>query len=156
MRRAVTSRTQLAASFDADLTRQPAADFAEVAAYFDGRARLLHFHVNSDARGDLVPFDFAQLPFTPCRSFVVTNVPVGTRRGGHAHARGQQILVCVAGAVEVRLRHHDIEQVVTLTAPSDALYVASGVWSEQVYRRPNSTLLVFASRPYDPTSYIRD
>ena len=97
MGRAVTSRTQLAANFDADLARQSAADFAELAAYFDGKARLLHFHAISDARGDLVPFDFARLPFAPRRSFVVTNVPAGMRRGGHAHTRGDQLLVVWRG-----------------------------------------------------------
>lgn len=127
----------------------------EPAAILGGQVRFLRVPVVSDPRGSLMPLDFSRLPFVPCRFFVVTGVPAGTVRGGHALTRGWQLLVCLSGQIDVRVRRPGEEQVVTLTAGSGGLLIASMVWAEQTYREPGSTLLVLASEPYDPSTYVR-
>jgi dTDP-4-dehydrorhamnose 3,5-epimerase-like enzyme len=122
--------------------------------YFGGRARLLACDRHADARGVLVPFHFDALPFVPCRAFVVGDVPAGTVRGGHAHRSATQILVCLQGRIEVLLRVGNEEVALTLEPLRFGLVVGPGVWCRQRYLADGSVLLVFASEPYDPASYV--
>lgn len=120
-----------------------------------GNACLYRLQGIVDPRGELVPLDFGLLPFAPRRAFLVQDVPPGQARGGHAHAHGQQLLVCVAGRVEVELRHGtEAPEHVALHAGTDALLVGTGVWARQVYGA-GAVLLVLASSAYDPDAYVR-
>lgn len=121
----------------------------------DGHACLYRLQGIVDARGELVPLDFGSLPFVPARAFLVRDVPQGQARGGHAHAHGQQLLVCIAGKVDVELRHRGGSGHVALHAGSDALLVKAGVWAQQVYG-PDAVLLVLASSAYDPDAYVHE
>lgn len=127
---------------------------AAMEAWFGGRARLVAVERHVDARGALLPLEFERLPFPPRRLFTVSGVPAGTARGGHAHRRGQQLLVCLQGRVDLRLRLADEEARATLAAEGPAMLVGAGVWCEQSYVDEGSVLLVLASEPYDPQSYV--
>jgi dTDP-4-dehydrorhamnose 3,5-epimerase-like enzyme len=121
-----------------------------------GRARRVRLEPRTDERGSLLPVEFASLPFEPRRVFVVNGVPVGGVRGGHSHRRGQQLLICVSGSVDVELRDNGSVERVTLDRAGGGLLVEAGVWAEQTYLEAGSVLLVFASEPYDADSYERD
>jgi hypothetical protein len=97
--------------------------------------------------------DFAGLPFTPARAFVVHETPAGCLRGGHAHRRGCQILIRLSGRVAVQLRFGGERRDLLLDATDRGLVIGPGVWAQQRYLDAGSTLLVLASDPYDPTSY---
>jgi dTDP-4-dehydrorhamnose 3,5-epimerase-like enzyme len=109
-----------------------------------------------DERGLLTAIEFDDLPFLPRRVFAVADVPPGMVRGGHAHRTGQQLLLCLAGAIEVitvaagAAVHH------MLTPNSAGVLVPAMVWSEQRYLVPGSTLLVLCSEPYHPDSYVHE
>jgi UDP-2-acetamido-3-amino-2,3-dideoxy-glucuronate N-acetyltransferase len=124
------------------------------ASFFGGCARLITLAPRTDMRGSLLPLDFAQLPFLPCRAFVVRDVPAGTVRGRHAHRRGSQLLVRLTGRVLVDMRFEGQEDLVTLDRSDRALLIGPGVWAEQTYLDPGSILLVLASDPYDPHDYL--
>jgi dTDP-4-dehydrorhamnose 3,5-epimerase-like enzyme len=124
--------------------------------FFGGLARLVPCRAHADERGILTPFAFDQLPFTPCRSFVVTNAPAGCVRGGHAHRSGMQMLVCLQGSIQVVMRHDGQEVDLKLEPGSHGLAFGPGVWCQQRYVEDGSVLLVFASEPYDPESYIEE
>ena len=70
---------------------------ADLPSFFDGRARLVACPIVTEPRGALLPLHLAELPFVPRRVFAITDVPVGTERGGHAHRSGMQLLVCLQG-----------------------------------------------------------
>jgi dTDP-4-dehydrorhamnose 3,5-epimerase-like enzyme len=131
-------------------------DTGPVTEWFDGRARLLDMPRSVDERGTLTPLDFPALPFTPRRLFTVGGVPAGTRRGGHGHRRGEQLLLCIEGRVAVRLASGGHSVSLTLQAGGPALLIGPGIWAEQRYDVPGSVLLVVASEPYDPASYFAD
>ena len=76
----------------------------EMTQYFGGRARQVACPPVTDQRGSLTPFDYADLPFPPRRVFAVTDVPPGTSRGGHSHGSSTQLLVCLAGRIELLMR----------------------------------------------------
>lgn len=129
-------------------------DGGETLSWFGGRAKRVGCAPQCDARGMLLPFPFDAMPVVPVRAFVVSGVPAGTMRGGHAHVSCSQLLVCVQGRIEVCLRQDAEELLLTLEAGADGLLVAPGVWSRQRYLDPGSVLLVFADEPYDPASYV--
>lgn len=125
-------------------------------AFFGGHAKFIELPEKNDARGSLVPFEFQDLPFQPRRVFVTRDVPVGTTRGGHALKTDSQLLVRITGRIRVRLRYGDELEICVLDSSNVGLFVGPGIWFEQTYLEPESSLLVLASAPYDPTSYIRD
>jgi len=129
---------------------------AEMTEYFGGKAKLIDLTRTADERGTLVPFYFDQMPFTPQRAFVVNNVPAGATRGRHALRAGTQMLVCIHGRVDVLMRYDGAEASVVMTPGSAGLLLESGVWSQQTYVTAGSSLLAFASTPFDPAAYIRD
>jgi len=122
---------------------------------FEGRVRFVELREVSEPRGKLVEIDYTALPFTPCRSFVVGDVPDGLSRGGHAHEKCEQLLVCLQGrvAVEVLSGHRRAE--ITLNDKAVGLYIGPRVWTRQTYF-DNAKLLVLASLPYDLDSYVDD
>jgi len=124
--------------------------------FFEGRAGLLPLAGHRDARGELLPLAFDGLPFVPCRAFLVRDVPAGTERGGHAHACGQQLLLCVSGRLSVELRCTGREARCTLEPGGPGLLLHAGVWSRQTYELPGTALLALASEPFDPASYIQE
>lgn len=118
---------------------------------------LMHFPVLEDFRGCLLPLEWAQLPFWPVRAFVVTApAPDGAVRGGHAHRSGSQLLVRVAGTIEVEAKYGGGTAQVNLDAKSNAVLIMTPVWARQTYRGRNATLLVLAEEPYDQASYLHD
>ncbi len=109
-----------------------------------------------DERGALVPVDLAAtVPFPVARVFWVFDVPAGMLRGGHAHKRCHQFLVCVVGAVSVEIYDGSAERTVALSA-GEALHVPPGIFAAERYDAPGSVLMVFCDRPYEATDYLSD
>ena len=108
---------------------------------------------NVEERGTLVELDFDALPFTVRRVFMITDVPPGTKRGGHRHRSGAQVLVCISGRIDVELRRGAARTAVTLTPDAGGLYIPAGMWAAQRYLEVGSALVVFASDPFDPANY---
>jgi len=123
-------------------------------AWFDGRARGFSLTRHHDPRGALLPLALEQLPFAVRRVFAVAGVPPGTVRGGHAHRSGWQLLVCVSGALQVRLHCAGQEVRRQLSDVGPGLLIGAGVWAEQTYVDPHTVLLVACSEDYDPSSYV--
>ncbi len=125
----------------------------QILAAFAGRVRLIPLRGIVEARGRLVEIDHAKLPFTVRRSFFVDQVPEGTLRGGHAHQDCQQILICLQGRVQVSVKSNNHTAEVTLTDNAEGLFIAAEIWSAQRYQA-DARLLVLASHPFDPNSYV--
>lgn len=124
--------------------------------FFADKAELIQLSEKTDDRGALLPIDFSKLPFQPCRIFVTHDVPTGTTRGGHAHKEGSQLLVRLTGRLKITMRYNSQVEVCFLETSTVGLLIGPRVWSEQTYLEPATTLLVLASTPYDPASYLAD
>lgn len=107
-----------------------------------------------DERGLLQSLDFDDLPFTPKRSVIVSNVPVGTIRGGHGHRTGEQFLIALAGQIDVRIYVDQVEQRITLWQGGPGFHLKPGVIAWQIYQTPDSQLLFLASDKFSPDDYI--
>lgn len=110
-----------------------------------------------DMRGSLSVGDVgADVPFEVKRWFLVYDVPSVEIRGEHAHRRCEQFLVAVHGSVHVVADDGRRREQFVLDRPGVGLYLPPMTWGIQYRYTPEATLLVFASRPYEPEDYIRD
>jgi dTDP-4-dehydrorhamnose 3,5-epimerase-like enzyme len=83
-------------------------------------------------------------------------VPGREVRGAHAHRECEQFLICVHGSVRVAVDDGENRAEVTLSDPTEGIYVPPLVWASQFRYSPDAVLLVLASHPYDAADYIRD
>lgn len=77
-------------------------------------------------------------------------------RGGHAHRTCHQVLIASAGRVRVELDETAGTREVTLSSPTQGLFVPALIWAKQTYIDDGSELVVLASHPYDVNDYIDD
>lgn len=98
----------------------------------------------------------AELPFRPKRVYYLYDVPAGAIRGQHAHHELEQLMVCVIGAVTVRLQDpQGRKSEFQLNRPGKALFVPKLHWRELVDFAGGSVLVVLASEAYNENDYIR-
>jgi hypothetical protein len=62
----------------------------------------------------------------------------------------------VSGVVVVETVQSESRETYVLESPTEALLVPERVWSRQIFREAGSRLMVLASHPYDPGSYVED
>jgi acetyltransferase-like isoleucine patch superfamily enzyme/dTDP-4-dehydrorhamnose 3,5-epimerase-like enzyme len=112
----------------------------------------------SDLRGTLTAGETPDdaVPFNPRRWFLVYDVPGREVRGAHAHRECEQFLICVHGSVRVAVDDGENRAEVTLSDPTEGIYVPPLVWASQFRYEADAVLLVLASHPYDAADYIRD
>jgi len=111
-----------------------------------------------DERGFILAMDFKNLPFIPVMAFTVSDVPVLTTRGKHAHRNTSQCLICVHGSVDVSLIYFekDLERTKSVRMhPGQTITISPMVWNKQVYHK-DTVVLVYCDRPYDESDCIRD
>jgi len=112
--------------------------------------------IHGDERGELLPVEFAKdVDFIPKRCFAVTGVPRGEERGGHAHWRTEQLLICVRGSIECTLDYGN-KQVTESLAPGNTMTVPPLVWDTQKFLTGDDVLLVICSTEYKKSDYILD
>jgi len=120
-------------------------------------AKIISMRQFVDSRGKLIAGQYPdQLPFTPVRFFVISGVPAGELRGQHAHKSNQQILICVAGGLSVRLHDGDKWEDHSLRPNGEGLLVPPLHFGELSNFASATTLLVLASEAYDANEYIND
>jgi acetyltransferase-like isoleucine patch superfamily enzyme len=111
----------------------------------------------NDLRGNLYAREVgAGLPFVPRRYFVVIDVPSKEVRSQYALRNCEQLLICLKGSVCVACDDGSNRQEFFLDSPELGLHLPSMIWSLQYKYSSDAILLVLASVPYDPDSYIRD
>lgn len=96
------------------------------------------------------------LPFPPKRIYWTYFTPEDVERGGHAHINLQQILVAVAGKIDVTIECESGERFeFSLNSPDKGLYVPKKSWRTMKYSH-NAVQMCIASMEYDEADYIRD
>jgi dTDP-4-dehydrorhamnose 3,5-epimerase-like enzyme len=110
-----------------------------------------------DPRGNLsVVENHKEIPFDIQRVYWLYEVPTGKLRGGHSHKDLQQILIAVHGKLSVTADDGKNRQTFILNKPNQGLYIGNNIWREMSDFSEGAVCLVLASKPYDPTGYIRD
>ncbi len=111
-----------------------------------------------DPRG---PLTFAErdtpLPFQPRRVYWIHGIPEGAERGGHAHRRTHEVIVCLAGSFRVTLQNPRHESMtLALDSPSRGIYVPPMWWRQIDHYAGGAVCLVIASLDFDEEDYLRD
>jgi oxalate decarboxylase/phosphoglucose isomerase-like protein (cupin superfamily) len=119
-------------------------------------ARLIRFPTVHDSSGNLTPFEWRDIPFTPRRVFVLHDVVEGARRGGHAHHTLEELIVAVSGSFDVVTLDEHGHHRWHLSRADSGLYIPPDVWRHLCGFSGNAVALVLASTAYDPLDYIRD
>ncbi len=119
------------------------------------RCQSIPLHLVNEERGFLLAGEVSDhVPFPVQRFFVVGAVPNGEVRGGHAHRRGEQLLVAVSGSLVVDAWYADDHERHVLQASGPALQVPPGTFTCQSQFSQGALLLVLCSDSYDPADYI--
>lgn len=96
------------------------------------------------------------IPFEIKRLYYIYGAPDGTKRGGHAHHRLNQILFCPYGKIEIVLDDGSMQKSLMLDSPNTGLVIRSAMWRDMIWHEANSVLMVAASDYYDESDYIRN
>jgi hypothetical protein len=110
----------------------------------------------ADARGRLAAFEHGRpLPFTPVRTFVISDVPPGAHRAGH-DTNYDEFLWMAVGACRAIVRQQkaqqDDERRFHLVAGGRGLHVPKGLWLDLFDFDPGSVLICVADSAYVPRS----
>lgn len=96
-----------------------------------------------------------EIPFKIKRIFWTYYTPESITRGRHAHYYTEQVLIAVAGKINVMTELPDGKsEIFILDTPDKGLYIPPNVWHTMQYSH-SSVQLVFASTKYDESDYIR-
>jgi dTDP-4-dehydrorhamnose 3,5-epimerase-like enzyme len=96
------------------------------------------------------------IPFEIKRIYYTYNVPLGIKRGMHAHKKLQQVIWCPYGEIEVILDNGNHIENYLLNAPEKAILITKGYWRDMYWKKEGSVLCVAASDYYNEDDYIRD
>ena len=106
-------------------------------------------------KGNLAVVELDTIPFAIQRVYYLYDVPTGSRRGGHAHKKLQQLLIPVSGSFDVVLKDGKSVERITLNRPDKGLLIHTNVWRELENFTSGAVCMVLASEIYDEADYIR-
>lgn len=118
----------------------------------------MSFRKIPDQRGNLTPVEgTTDIPFPIRRVYWIYDVPGGASRGGHAYRTLEEVFVALSGSFDLTVddgrgstyRH-------ALNRGYYGVHVPSMLWRRLSNFSTNAVCLIFASRPYDESEYVRD
>ena len=119
--------------------------------------KFIRFSSFCDDRGSLIPIESQKsIPFDIERIFYVYGINGQEIRGKHSHYKTQQVLICLKGSCIVICKDGKSTKEYMLDSPEIGLFIPEMIWDEQIYRSPDTILLVLSSTKYDKSDYIED
>ena len=111
----------------------------------------------TDPRGNLTVVESERhIPFNIRRVFYIYEVPDDALRAGHALKICYQVLVAIAGSLDVMVNDGKDKKIFKLDSPNKGLLIPPNIWREMFNFSKGAVCLVFASEFYDPQDYYRD
>ena len=118
--------------------------------------RILQFLRITAPEGSVTPIEGSDgIPFDIARVFYLYDIPVDASRGGHAHRRLEQVIVCMMGSFDVVVDDGRVRRTFTLRRASEGLFIPAMLWAELVNFASGAVCLTLASMPYDEGEYLR-
>lgn len=96
------------------------------------------------------------IPFDIKRTYYISKVPEGVRRGFHAHKELKQLLFCPYGRIQLVLENKNGREEIELSDPSVGVIIEECTWREMLWLQKESVLCVAASDFYKTEDYIRN
>jgi hypothetical protein len=121
------------------------------------QCRLVDLPRIADSRGNLSFVEGGgHIPFEIRRVYYLYRIPPGAERGAHGHLALEQLMIPMAGSLDVELDDGAERKVVHLDDPARGLYVCPMIWRDLRNFSPGTVVLILASLPYDEGDYFRD
>lgn len=114
-------------------------------------ARLIELPTFADGRGELNVLETV-VPFPVRRVYFIHHAH--GLRGGHRHRKNVQLLVAVAGSVQIHVNNGRDKEDYRLATPRQGLLLETSDWHTMDKFSRDCVLLVLASQPYDVNDYI--
>lgn len=96
------------------------------------------------------------VPFPIARIYHIYGVPLGARRGGHAHRDTEQLIICLGGGFKVAVDDGSQRTSFSVGDPRFGLYLPRMIWRDLTDFADDSAYYVVSSGLYDESEYIRD
>ncbi len=96
------------------------------------------------------------LPFPVCRAYYIYGVEDDQSRGNHAHREANQLVVALAGSLEMVFDNGFEKQTVSLDAPDKGYLLTGGLWREMKNFAPGTVMLILTDQPFNEEDLIRD
>ena len=121
------------------------------------KPQIIDIPVAHDKRGNLSVVEGKRtIPFGIKRVYYLYDVPGGTKRGGHAHRKLEQLIIAASGSFTVVLHNGKKKESYTLNRSNVGLYIPRMTWREIENFSSGAVCLVLASEYYDESDYIRN
>lgn len=121
---------------------------------------ILDFPKFAGESGELIPVELDKLiPFEVKRVYFLKEVPIGVKRGGHAHLIEKEVFVCIQGQCTALVDEDgNGKKKYILNNPTKAIFLDTNVWHEFMHFSPGAILLAFSSTNYlpGPQNYLDD
>ncbi|MDX8354716.1 FdtA/QdtA family cupin domain-containing protein [Cognatiyoonia sp. IB215182] len=122
-----------------------------------GSLREIELPLISDPRGDLTFVEGQNhVPFPIRRVYYLYNVPVDSKRGGHAHRQLEQVIFALSGSFRLTVDDGQNKSEFWLRNPRKGLYVNNLIWREMDNFSQGAVCMVLASQPYEEADYYRN
>ncbi len=108
-----------------------------------------------DQRGTLIKWTLDS-SFKVNEIFMISDVPVGTIRGEHAHKHCDQEIILLKGLLKVVKEDQAGQEEILLNEESASVHLPRMTWSQQTFLAENTEVIVLSSLDYDENDYIRD
>lgn len=119
--------------------------------------KIIDFEVHADNRGNLCSLsNNKEIPFEVKRIYYTWDMPYDVIRGGHAHKKLDEVMVCLSGSCDFVLDDGKEKVTVTLDKPNKGLYIKANLWRDFRNFSKDCVVVLIASELYDTEDYIRD
>jgi len=118
---------------------------------------ILNFPRVTDNRGSLTYINnLKEIPFEIKRVFMVSGVPQGLSRGGHAHKILQEVLIPLNGSFCVEVTNGINCAEIHLSDDDAGILIPPSSWRVVTKYSPRAICLSLCSQEFDASDYIHD
>lgn len=117
--------------------------------------KILNFPKVTDNRGSLTYINnLKQIPFEIKRVFIVSGVPQGLSRGGHAHKILQEVLIPISGNFCVEVSDGINCAEILLSEDDAGILIPPSSWRVVTKYSPRAICLSLCSEEFDESDYL--
>ena len=121
------------------------------------RSGLLQFTEMGDIRGSLVAMESGKnIPFEFKRVYFIYNTKPDKPRGFHAMRNSYQVMVCLAGSVDVLLDDSNEKRLYQLNSKDKGLFIDKMIWHEMHNFSEDCVLMVLSDAYYEEYDNLGD